>query len=175
MRRANEAIIRERLPIPTVDEVLEELNGSTVFSKLDLRHGFHQVELHTDSKDITTFVTHDGLFRYKRLSFGVNAAPKKYQHIISQVIADIADDLVVHGKTVVERDQSLHKLLARLEEKNLTLNGEKCTFGMGKVVFMGILLSKRGIGPTEEKVRAVKEATRLSSASEVRSFLGVGI
>ena len=179
MRCANEAIIRERLPIPTVDEVLEELNGSTVFSKLDLRHGFHQVELHADSRDITTFVTHDGLFRYKRLSFGVNAAPEKYQHIISQVIVDIegvvniADDLIIHGKTVAEHDQSLHKLLARLEEKNLTLNGEKCTFGMGKVVFMGILLSKHGIGPTEEKVRAVKEATRPSSVSEVRSFLGL--
>ena len=53
MRRANEAIIRERLPIHTVDEVLEELNDSTVFSKLDLRHGFHQVELHADSRDIT--------------------------------------------------------------------------------------------------------------------------
>ena len=174
MRRANEAIIRERLPIPTVDQVLEELNGSTVFSKLDLRHGFHQVELHADSRDITTFVTHDGLFRYKRLSFGVNAAPEKYKHILSQVIADIegvvniADHLIVHGKTVAEHDQSLHKLLARLEEKNRTLNGEKCTFGMGKVVFMGIFLSKHGIGPTEEKVRAVKEATRLSSVSEVK-------
>lgn len=154
MRRANEAIIRERLPIPTVDEVLEELNGSTVFSKLDLRHGFHQVELHTDSRDITNLVTHDGLFRYKRLSFGFHAAPEKYQHIISQVIADIegvvniADDLIVRGKTVVEHDQNLHKLLARLEKKNLTLNGEKCTFGMGKVVFKGILLSKHGIAPT---------------------------
>ena len=138
MRHANKAIIQERLPTPTVDEVLEELNGSTVFSKLDLQHGFHQVELHTDSRDITTFVTHDGFFCYKRLSFGVNAAPEKYQHIISQVIADtegvenIADDLIVHGKTVVEDDQNLHKLLVRLEEKNLTLNGEKCTFGMVK-------------------------------------------
>ena len=139
MRRANEAIVRERLPIPTVDEVGEELNGSTVFSKLDLRHGFHQVELYADSRDITTFVTHDGLSRYRKLSFGVNAAPEKYQHIISQVIADIegvvniADNFIVHGKTVVEHDQSLHKLLAMLEEKNLTLNGEKCTLGMGKV------------------------------------------
>jgi len=69
MRRANEAIIRERLPIPTVDEVLEELNGNTVFCKLDLRNGFHQIELHQDSRDITTFVTHAGLFRYKRLTF----------------------------------------------------------------------------------------------------------
>ena len=163
MRRANEAIIRERLPIPTVEEVLEELNGSTVFSKLDLRHGFHQVELHADSRDITTFVTHDGLFRYKRLSFGVNGAPEKYQHIISQVIADIegvvniADDLIVDGKTVVEHDQSLHKLLARLEEKNLTLNDEKCTSGMVKVVFMGILLSHRSMaGPPRKRCEQFK-------------------
>lgn len=179
MRRANEAIIRERLPIPTVDEVLEELNGSTVFSKLDLRHDFHQVELHAEPRDITTFITHGDLFRFKRPSFGVNAAPENYQHVISQVIADIegvvniADDLIVHGKTVVEHDQSLHKLLARLEERNPTLNGEKCTFGMSKVVFMGILLSKHGVDPNEEKVRAVKEATRPSSPSEVRSFLGL--
>ena len=63
MRRANEAIIRERLPIPTVDEVLESLNGSAVFSKLDLRWGFHQIELEADSRDITAFATHNGIFR----------------------------------------------------------------------------------------------------------------
>ena len=179
MRCANEAIIRERLPIPTIDEVLEELNGSTVFSKLDLRCGFHQIELHEDSRDITTFITHEGLFRYKRLSFGVNAAPEKFQHVIRQIIADIegvvniADDLIVHGKTIAEHDQNLHKLLAKLEEKNLTLSGEKCTFRMSKVVFMGSILSQHGIGPTEEKVRAVVEASRPTSPSEVRSFLGL--
>ena len=89
MRRANEAIIRERLPIPTVDEVLESLNGSTVFSKLDLRWGFHQIELEPNSRDITSFATDDGIFRYKRLSFGVNAAPEKYQHIITQTMAGL--------------------------------------------------------------------------------------
>jgi len=68
MRKANEAIIRERIPNPTVDEVLENLDGSAVFSKLDLRLRFHHIELDKDSRDITTFATHDGLFRYKRLS-----------------------------------------------------------------------------------------------------------
>ena len=102
MRRANEAIVRERLPIPTVDEVLESLNGSTVFSKLDLRWGFHQIELEPNSRDITSFATDDGIFRYKRFSFGVNAAPEKYQHIITQTmaglkgVANIVDDFVVH-------------------------------------------------------------------------------
>ena len=77
MRKANAAIIRERIPIPTVDEV-------SVFSKLDLCLGFHQIELEEGSRDITTFATHNGLFRYKRLSFGVNSAPEKYQQIVSK-------------------------------------------------------------------------------------------
>ena len=85
MRKANEAIVRERIPMPTVDEVLENLNGSSVFSKLDLRLGFHQIELDEESRHTTTFGTHDGLCRYKRLSFGVNSALEKYQQIISSV------------------------------------------------------------------------------------------
>ena len=94
---------------------------------------FHLIGLHEDSRNRTTFLTHEGLFRDKSLSFGVNAAPEKYQHVISEVIADIggvvniADDLIVHGKTVVEH-KNVHKMLAKLEEKNMTLNSEKCTF-----------------------------------------------
>ena len=179
MRRANQAIIRERLPVPTVDEVLESLNGSTVFSKVDLRWGFHQIELDADSRDITAFATHDGIFRYKRLSFGVNAAPEKYQHIITQSmaglqgVANIADDLIIHGRDTEEHDKNLNSVLERLSEKQLTVNAEKCSFRMNKVVFMGLLLSKHGIGPTEEKVRAVVEASQPQTPSEVRSFLGL--
>ena len=82
MRRANEAIIRERYPIPTVDEVLQNLNQSAVFSKIDLKWGYHQLELHPDSRGITTFTTHCGLYRYKRLMFGISSAPEVYQHVI---------------------------------------------------------------------------------------------
>ena len=126
MRKANAAIIRERIPIPTVDEMLENLNGSAVFSKVDLCLGFHQIELEEGSRDITTFATHDGLFRYKRLSFGVNSAPEKYQQIVRHVVSDIrgvqniADDLIVHGKNIEEHDRNLHKVLQRLEGKNVT-------------------------------------------------------
>ena len=87
----------------------------------------------------------------------MNSAPEKYQQIIRQVVSDIegalniADDLVVHGKSIEEHDQSLHKVLQRLDEKNLTLNPMKCEYRMDKVVFMGLLLPKYGIGPTEER------------------------
>ena len=110
MGKANTAIIRERIPIPTVDEVLENLNSSEMFLKFDLCLGFHQIELDKGSRDITTFLTHHGLFRYKRLSFGVNSAPEKYQQIVRQVVSDIswvqniAGDLIVHGKNNEEHD-----------------------------------------------------------------------
>lgn len=179
MRRANEAIIRERIPMPTVDEVLEEMNGSKVYSKLDLNWGFHQIELEPGSRDITTFATHDGLFRYKRLSFGINSAPEKFQQIVRQVLAgcegalNIADDIIVHGKDQAEHDMRLFKVLRRLQEKGLTLGLRKCRFRLDKVEFMGLLLSRYGIGPTDAKVKAVVEATRPETTSEVRSFLGL--
>ena len=84
MRKANRAIVRERHPIPTVDDVLYQLNGSTTFRKLDLKWGFHQIELEEQSRNITTFITHKGLYRYKRLMFGISSAPELHQHTIQQ-------------------------------------------------------------------------------------------
>jgi len=81
--------------------------------------------------------------------------------------------LIVHGKSNEEHDRNLHTLMQRLEEKNLTLNSEKCQFQMDKVVFMVILISKYGIGPTEGRVCAVLESSRPTTPTEVRSFLGM--
>ena len=88
-------------------------------------------------------------------------------------VANIADDLVVHGQGSEEHDRNLIKVLERLKERGLTVNAEKCTFRMTKVVFMGLLLTRHGIGPTKEKVRAVVEASQPQSPSEVCSFLGL--
>ncbi|XP_052105536.1 uncharacterized protein K02A2.6-like [Mytilus californianus] len=138
MRAANKAIVRERHPIPTVDEILYKMNGGEWFSKMDLRYGFHQLELEEGSREITTFVTHRGLYRYKRLMFGINAAPEKYQQVISQVFHDIegvqniSDDIVVFGRTKEEHDERLNLVLDRIRQKKLTLNGDKCEFAMDK-------------------------------------------
>ena len=123
MRRANEAVQRERHPIPTMDEVLHEMNQSTVFSKIDLKWGFHQIELEEESRSITTFATHCGLFRYKRLMFGITSAPETYQHIIQQVLQgcegahNIADDIIIHGATVEVHDERLLKVMETLQRK----------------------------------------------------------
>ena len=80
-----------------MEELLNGLNGSTVFSNIDLKWDFHQILLGEDSRHITSFVTHRGRYRYKRPMFGVTSAPEKYQQIVRDV-ANIADDLIVHGK-----------------------------------------------------------------------------
>ena len=120
MREANKAIGREKHPMPTVDDLISDLNNSTVFSKLDLTNAYHQLELEESSRYITAFSTHAGSRRYKRLLFGVNATSEIFQRTIADLFSDIAgarnlsDDIIVHGKT---HDENLRKTLKRLQEK----------------------------------------------------------
>ena len=136
MRRANEAVIRERHPIPTLEETVQALNGATVFSKLDLRWGYHQIELHPDSRGLTTFSTPQGLKRYERLIFGLSSASEVYQFVIQQVligipgVRNISDDIIVFGTTQPEHDRGLDHTLQRLHANGLTLNKDKCLFSV---------------------------------------------
>lgn len=105
-RQANPAILREKQPVPTVEETLQEISEAKVFSKLDLNMAFHQVELHADSRDITTFAAPDALYRYKRLFFGVNMATEKFQQLIWQILKDCPGAHNLHDDVrVVGRDQ----------------------------------------------------------------------
>ena len=110
--------------------------------------------------------------------FGISSAPEVYQHVIQQTlqdcegVANISDDIIVHGRNT-EHDTRLQQVLERLKEKNLTLNAEKCKFNMTQMVFMGLVLTNKGIGPTEDKVQAIVDARKPQNASEVRSFSGL--
>ena len=158
MRRANQAIIRERQPIPTVEDVLQDLNGRRVFSQVDLKWGFHQILLVEESRHVTTFVTHRGLHRYTPLMFGVTSAPEKYQQIIRVVlpgcdsVVNIADDLVIHGKELEQHDERLFTVLDRLKTAGLTLNESKCEFRLQRLTFFGHEVTKNGVKPSEEKI-----------------------
>lgn len=178
-RQANRAIQRERHPIPTVDEIIHEMNSAAIFSKIDLKEGFHQIELEESSRYITTFVTSKGLYRYKRLMFGINSAPEIYQFIISQVleglegVKNIADDIIIYAPDKITHDLRLKAVFERLRERGLTVNYEKCRFCMDKLVFHGHVLSKHGIGPEQSKVDAILNARRPQNVQEVRSLLGL--
>ena len=176
MRRANSAIKRKRHPIPTIEELLQEMNQSKIFSKLDVKWAYHQIELDLESRDITTFATHEGLFRYKRLMFEVSYAPEMNQRTMQQTLVgckgvrNILDDIIVFTSLEKEHNKIL-EVLKRLKEKGLKHNKEKCCFNMMKLEFMGHVLSKDGVAPEESKIKAVASAREPKNVSEVRSFL----
>ena len=179
MRVPNKAITRSRICTPTVDDIVHRLNGAIVFSKLDLNKGYHQLELHPSSREITAFATHMGTFRYKRLSFGINSAAEVFQETIRQLICDIdgvlniSDDVLVFGRTQKDHDSALHAVLSRLCEHNLTLNKDKCEFSTKKLEFFGYVFSENGISPDPKKVDSIVSMAPPKNASEVRSLLGM--
>ena len=119
------------------------------------------------------------MFRYKRLLFGVFYANEQYQHEITSVLAgiegaeNISDDIVVHGPDTETHDKRLRQTVERLQECGLTSSAEKCLFNMDRLVFMDMLLSEKGIGPTVSRVKAVREAEGPKNATDVRSFPGL--
>ena len=112
--------------------------GSKVFSKLDLKWGFHQLQLSLESRPSTTFATHMGLYRYKRLMFGVTSAPEVYQYTIQSVLGDcegarnMIDDITIHADSVEEHDRRLEKVLSTLQANGLSLNPDKYVYRMAE-------------------------------------------
>ena len=179
MRDANRAITRTRHVTPTIEEIIHDLNGATIFSKIDLKSGYHQLVLSEESRGITTFSTHAGLFRYKRLSFGISSAAEIFQHTIQTVIADVhgtknvSDDIIIYGKTVEEHDRNLHNLLRTLHSAGLTVNKSKCEFHKSEIEFYGFVFSADGMKPAPAKVNDLKNADEPKNSAELRSFLGM--
>ena len=166
--------------IPKIEEVIYDMNQSTVFTKLDIKWAYHQLMIEEESRVMTTFTTHKGVFRYKRLLFGLKSASEHYQKVIQQEVLEgcegaqnISDDIIVHGTDRAQHDEKLRKVLQRIPEKGLTLNKDKCQFRMTQLVFMGHVLSALGVSIEEAKVQAVKNARKPENAAEVRSFLGL--
>ncbi|KAK3741501.1 hypothetical protein QZH41_002971 [Actinostola sp. cb2023] len=178
MRAANEAIERERHPVPTVEDLIVDLNGSTVFSKIDLNQGYHQLELDADSRNITTFATHLGLFRYKRLSFGINSASEIFQKAIEEAVQgiqgarNISDDIIVFGKQQDDHDNALRAVLQRMRDNNLTANPDKCLFNQSSIDFFGHHFSAEGISADDKKISSLINSSPPKNANEARSFLG---
>ena len=154
MREPNTASLRSRHITPTLDDMMLDLNGSKVFSKMDLRNAYHQLELSEDSRNITTFTTHVALHRYARLSFGVSEI---FQNTLSNAlegldgVRSISDDSIVFGRNQEEHDRRLCKLFERFKERNLTLSKAKCEFNKDKLELYGHILVQTGYLPIQRR------------------------
>ena len=179
MRAANTAIKRFRHPIPTVKDISLALNGAQYFTKLDMSQAYHQLPLHARSRHITTFATHMGLYRYKRLNYGTNSAAEIFQHTLQQLlkgipgVCNLADDILVFAPSYEEHNKALEACFQRLQDHGLTLNLRKCKFLKRNLEFFGFLFTKDGTKPDPMKVDAFINTPRPTNVSELRSLLGM--
>lgn len=177
MTDANKHIKRTRHAIPTLRELEARINGAKYFSHLDMNDGYMQLELAEESRKLTTFYTHRGLKRFKRLHFGVNSAAEIFNEEIRKVVAQepnavsIYDDILVYGATPEEHDKALRHVLQLWREHGLTLSVKKSRLNLRAVTFFGKVFTSEGISPDPDKVAALKAAGPPLSATEVRSFL----
>ena len=179
MTKPNEALSRTRYPYPVSEEILQDLNGSKYFSKIDLKECYHQIDLTESSRYLTAFQTHMGLYQYKRLPYGTSVGSEICQHLISQILEgcqnarNVVDDILVYGATKAEHDKALEDTLQRLQEKHLAANLNKCVFGATKLDYYGFYISAEGVSPDKERVRAIEEMQPPVNTTEARSFLGL--
>ncbi len=155
------------------------LAGGETFSKLDLSHAYLQIPLHEESKPLVTINTLQGLYRYNRLPFGVSTAPAIFQRTMENLLRGIPhvtvyiDDILVTGETESEHLQNLEEALQRLETAGMRLKRSKCRFMMNEVEYLGHKISREGLQPAEEKVRAIRSAPTPGNVSQLKSFLGL--
>lgn len=179
MRRANTAIKRENHPLPSMDNLLPKIKKTKYFTKLDIKNAFHQLELHPNSRHLTTFITAKGLFRYKRLMFGITCAPELFQKILERVLIqcegaiNFIDDILIYGDSEEEHDLRLQKVLKVLKENNVLLNQEKCIYKVQRVHFLGHDLTPEGIKPLTKYVESISQFRAPKTVEELQSFLGL--
>lgn len=179
LREANKAIIREVHPLPTFEQMICKIRGSNYFTKLDIKNAFHQLVLREDCRYITTFISPMGLMRYKRLAFGLSAAPEIFQKCMESILGDFPwiiifiDDILVHAcDTKILKDRT-DLVRRRLTEYNILLNETKTVHCVSRIDFLGFQLEAGTVSVSNEKIEAVTKFRQPKSSEEVRSFLGL--
>ena len=160
-RPLNEVLKREHYKLPVLDDVLPELTSACKFSVCDLKSGYLHCELDHESSLLTTFATPFGRFRWLRLPFGLKVSSEIFQKRLHQALEGlegvrcIADDVIVWGRSNEEHDARVSLFLQRCSEIGISLNKEKCRFGLSEIPFMGHVVSNKGLKPDPSKVEAI--------------------
>ena len=167
-------------PLPKIDEMFAKLQGSQIYSTIDLRSGYYHIGLTRESRAKSTFVVPMGKWEFKRTPFGLSQAPAYFQLLIDKVLMGCSsftmgylDDIIIFSKNELDHLKHLEEIFSRLERFGLKMKREKCDFFKRHIQYLGHLITKDGFTPLPEKLESIRNMPRPKSAKEVKQFLGL--
>ncbi|UYV68266.1 hypothetical protein LAZ67_5003653 [Cordylochernes scorpioides] len=180
-RRLNIQTVKDKFPLPRIDDLLEGLRNAKFFTTLDLAHGYLQIPLTDKAKLKTAFITPDDTGQFERMIFGLANAPAEFQRLMHTVLGPLLnkkafcylDDVIIPAKDWREMIERLREVLERIRSAKLTLKPSKCEFGRREVEFLGYVISTGGLKPGPRKIKAIEEFPEPKNVHDIRRFLGL--
>lgn len=180
-RKLNEKTVNDKFPIPQIEEILDSLGKSVYFTTLDLKSGFHQIEMDPAHREKTAFSTTQGHFEFTRMPFGLKNAPATFQRAMNYILGDYIghicyvylDDVIIVGYNLKNHLENIEKVLKRLSDFNLKIQLDKCEFLKRETEFLGHIITSNGIKPDPTKISRILDWKLPTSQKEIKQFLGL--
>ncbi|XP_026457490.1 uncharacterized protein LOC113358147 [Papaver somniferum] len=180
-KKVNEITVKDKYPIPVIEELLDELKGSFVFSKIDLRAGYHQIRVSPKDTQKTTFKTHQGNYEFLVMPFGLTNAPASFQALMNDVfkpyfrkfILVFFDDILVYSPNMETHQEHLQLTLETLQKNQLYAKLSKCSFGQDRLEYLGHIISGEGVAADPTKVDCMVKWPTLVTIKDLIGFLGL--
>lgn len=180
-RQLNSVTVKNKHPMPIVDELLDELAGASMFTKLDFRSGYHQIYMAEGHEENTTFCTHNGLFEFLVMPFELTNAPATSQSFMNVIFAELlrkgvlvfVDDILIYSKTLEDHVKLLRQVFEILDKHQFFVKRSKCTFAKPSIEYLGHVISAHGVATDPSKIIAVQQWPAPKSVKDLRGFLGL--